>query len=305
MNIMTAPTQPARVTDTAGIAVIPSGGALGADIEGFDFEALAPAQITALRAAWLDHGVVRFRNCNITDEQHIRLTGALGEFVKHPRQLRGEEGAHELYEEILVIGNAKRDGKVVGTMGNSEARWHSDTFIKERPPAAALLRAMQLPSCGGDTYFADMYSIYDDLPESMKRILDGRMIQLDVVWNSPGRLRAGCEAPTSDDFRLWPSIRHPIVRTHGETGRNCLYLGARTDSAWIVGLPLDESAALLDELFDRVAQPQYHWAQVWKHGDMIMWDNRRTMHRRDGWSAEEVRVMHRTTTMGEKPHFVV
>lgn len=304
MDIVTPLTRPDRASGDAGIAVIPSNALLGADIEGFDFDALLPAQVAALRSAWLANGVVRFRGCHITDEQQLSLTAALGEFVKHPRQLRGEEGAHDLHEEILVIGNARRDGNIVGTMGNAEARWHSDTFIKREPPAAALLRAVALPKSGGDTYFADMYSIYADLPQAMKRILDGRMIQLDIVWNGPGRLRAGCKAPESPDIRLWPAIRHPIVRTHGETGRNCLYLGARSESAWIVGLPLDESAGILEELYAYVVRPDYHWVQIWQPGDMIMWDNRCTMHRRDGWSAEEVRVMHRTTTKGEVPHFV-
>lgn len=299
------PSKPvADIYAAAGLKVVPSGAVLGADIEGFDFTALDPAQVAAFRTAWLQHGVVRFRHCGITDEQQLKFTAELGEFVKHPRQLRGEEGAHELYEEILVIGNGRRDGKIFGTMGNAEARWHSDTFIKVEPPAAALLRAVKLPGSGGNTYFTNMYMVYEGLPKDLKRILDGRLIQLDTVWNSPNRLRAGCTAPETDDFRLWPAIRHPIVRTHGETGRNCLYLGAIAPSAWIVGLPLDENRAILDDLYARIARPEYHWMQVWEQGDMIVWDNRCTMHRRDSWAAEEERVMHRTTTKGEKPHFV-
>lgn len=302
MSYMANKAQPAAVA-AAGLKVTPSGRALGADIAGFDFDTLDSRLVAALRSAWLEHGVVRFRSCNISDEQQMRLTAQLGDFVKHPRQIRGEEGAHDKYEEILVIGNGRRSGVVFGTMGNAEARWHSDTFIKEQPAAAALLRAVTLPSAGGDTWFCNMYRVYDDLPKHLKRILDGRMIQLDTVWNGPGRLRAGCTAPEGDDFRVWPHIRHPIVRTHGETGRNCLYIGAKADSAWIVGLPLDENREILDELTARVARPEYHWVQVWEQGDMIMWDNRCTMHRRDGWAAAEERVMHRTTTRGEKPYF--
>jgi len=122
MNIIKPLTRSDHVSNDPGITVIPSTDALGADIEGFDFEVLAPARIAALRAAWLAHGVVRFRGCHITDEQHIRLTAALGEFANHPRQLRGEEGTHDRYEEILVVGNAGRDGEIAGTMGNSAAR---------------------------------------------------------------------------------------------------------------------------------------------------------------------------------------
>src|SRR5258708_36558117 len=103
MTYMAKREQPATYA-AAGPRVMPSGRALGADIESFDFDTLESRQVAALRAAWLEHGVLRFRNCNISDEQQMRLTAELGEFVKHPRQIRGEEGAHDTYEEILVIG---------------------------------------------------------------------------------------------------------------------------------------------------------------------------------------------------------
>ena len=291
-------------TDGSGITVVPIEAGLGADISGFDFAVLAAGQVEAVRAAWLQHGVVRFRGFDISDEQHVRFTATLGEFVLHPRQLKGEEGAHDKYEEILIIGNAKRDGKVLGTMANDEAAWHSDTYIYERPPAAALLRAIRLPSSGGDTCFANMYAVYNALPATVRRVIEGRLIQLDLVYDGAGRIRVGQTAPDTDDVRLWPHIRHPLVRTHGESGRNCIYIGTHSRSSWIVGLPLDESAAILAEIMDWVCRPEYQFKQVWQTGDMIIWDNRCTMHRRDGWSADETRVMHRTTTMGERPSYV-
>ncbi|WP_200933138.1 MULTISPECIES: TauD/TfdA dioxygenase family protein [unclassified Sphingomonas] len=298
--------RPAALGEAAGITVLPNaqGTMLGADIVGFDFDALLPEQVAAVRAAWIRHGVVRFRGTQITDEQHMRFTALLGEFVKHPRQLKGEEGAHDRYEEILIIGNGKRDGKVVGTMANNEAQWHTDTYIYDRPPAAALLRAMQLPSSGGDTYWADMYAVYQALPVAVRKVIEGRLIQLDIVYDGSNRVRVGQQEPDSDDIRLWAGIRHPIVRTHGESGRNCVYIGSEKRSNWIVGLPLDESNAILAEIMDHVRNPAHQWMQVWQPHDMVMWDNRCTMHRRNGWSAEETRIMHRTTTRGERPHYV-
>ncbi|KEQ53790.1 TauD/TfdA dioxygenase family protein [Sphingobium chlorophenolicum] len=285
------------------LEVVPSSNGFGADIVGFDFELLDERQVAEMRAAWLDHGVVRFRGYRFSDEQQVRLTGMLGDFVKHPRQLKGEEGAHPDHEEILVIGNAKVDGKSSGTMGNSEAQWHTDTWFYERPPAAALLHAIELPPEGGDTYFADMYGIYEQLPSALRKILEGRLIQSTTIFDGAGRVRTGQTAPDTDDIRLWAHMRHPIVRTHGESGRNCLYVGIDSPSSWIVGLPLDESAAILSEIFDFVRMPDFQFKQVWEDGDMIMWDNRCTMHRRDGWDGQYTRVMHRTTTLGERPFY--
>ena len=127
---------------SAPLDAAPFENGFGADIRGFDFETMDVTQVEELRAIWLQHGIVRFRGYEISDEQQIRLTGLLGDYVKHPRQIKGEEGAHTAHEEILVIGNEKVDGKVAGTMGNSEAVWQSDSWFYERPPAAALLHAI-------------------------------------------------------------------------------------------------------------------------------------------------------------------
>jgi taurine dioxygenase len=299
---MTATTFAARPSVEV-LKIVPSANGFGADIVGFNFDELDNDQISEVHSAWLDHGIVRFRGYTISDDQHVRFTAKLGEFVKHPRQFKGEEGAHPSYEEILVIGNAEVDGKVAGTMGNSEASWHTDTWFYERPPAAALLHAVQLPPEGGDTYFSDMYGIYDRLPQGLRTVLEGRLIQFDTIYDGSGRVRSGQKEPTGDDIRLWAHVRHPIVRTHGESGRNCLYIGLESKSSWIVGLPVDESTAILAELFEEVKKPDNQFKQVWADGDMIMWDNRCTMHRRDGWEARHTRVMHRTTTLGERPFY--
>ena len=304
---MTMPAIATRPLKGGGsIEILPSNAGFGVDIMGFDFDALDDRQVAAVRAAWLDHAVVRFRGYQISDEQQLRFTSKLGEFVKHPQQMKGAQGAHPRYEEMFVIGNAKVAGKDTGVMGNSEARFHTDTWFYERPPAAALLHAIELPPEGGDTYFADMYAVLDRIPSAVRKVLEGRLIQSTTIFDGAGRVRAGQEAPDTDDIRLWAHMRHPIIRTHGESDRNCIYIGVepgRNEGLWIVGLPLDESAAILSEVFEYVHQPDVQFKQVWEDGDMIMWDNRCTMHRRDGWPGEYTRVMHRTTTVGERPFY--
>ncbi|MGO7422637.1 TauD/TfdA dioxygenase family protein, partial [Rhizobium ruizarguesonis] len=211
------------------------------------------------------------------------------------------EGGHPTHPEILVISNAMKDGKPSGAMGNSEATWHTDTWFYERPPAGAILRAVAVPPSGGDTYFLSTYIAYDTLPPPLKNAVDGRQIFFQNVYDKTGKLRLGKSTPKSQDFREWSGIVHPLVRTHGETGRKALYLGGTTEGAWIVGMSRDESDALLAELWDHTTNTKHIFVQQWDEGDIMMWDNRCTMHRRDSFDPASIRIMHRTTTSGERP----
>ena len=270
-----------------------------ADIEGFDFNNYDDNDITEVRRFWLQYGVIRFKRTRITDEQQVKFSRHFGEFVIHPKQL--QEGGHPTHPEILVISNAMKDGKPSGAMGNSEATWHTDTWFYERPPAAAILRAVAVPPSGGDTYFLSSYIAYETLPEAIRKAIAGRQIFFQNVYDKTGKLRLGKSAPSSRDFREWSGIVHPLVRTHGETGRLALYLGGTIDGAWIVGMPLDESNALLAELWDHTTNTKHVFVQKWDEGDIMMWDNRCTMHRRDSFDPASSRIMHRTTTSGERP----
>lgn len=270
-----------------------------ADIEGFDFNNYDDNDITEVRRFWLQYGVIRFKRTRITDEQQVKFSRHFGEFVIHPKQL--QEGGHPTHPEILVISNAMKDGKPSGAMGNSEATWHTDTWFYERPPAATILRAVAVPPSGGDTYFLSSYIAYETLPEAIRKAIAGRQIFFQNVYDKTGKLRLGKSAPSSRDFREWSGIVHPLVRTHGETGRLALYLGGTIDGAWIVGMPLDESNALLAELWDHTTNTKHVFVQKWDEGDIMMWDNRCTMHRRDSFDPASIRIMHRTTTSGERP----
>ena len=283
------------------ITTSPNGSSVCADIVGFDFNDYDAQDIAEVRKIWLQYGIVRFRDIDITDEQHIKFSHHFGEAVIHPKQL--QEGAHPTQKEILVIANTTKDGKPSGALGNSEATWHTDTWFYERPPAGALLRAIALPPAGGDTYWVSMYQAYETLPSYLLNAVKGRQIFFQSVYDSAGDLRLNRQLPKSDDIREWPGIVHPLVRVHGDSGRQALFLGAkgvREQDSWIVGLPMDESNDLVAQLWQHTLKGEV-FVQKWRLGDMVMWDNRCTMHRRDSFSPEHIRIMHRTTTAGERP----
>ncbi len=272
---------------------------VAADIEGFDFADYDERDIAAVRETWLTHGVIRFRETRITDQQHVAFSRHFGAFVIHPKQ--HQEGGHPTVPEILVLSNVMKDGKPIGALGNSEATWHTDTWFYERPPAGAILRAIELPPSGGDTYFLSTYHAYEALPETLRSVVTGRQIFFQNVYDKTGRLRHGKVEPRSKDFREWGGIVHPLVRTHGDSGRKALYLGGTIEKVWIVGMPLDESEDLLAQLWRHTTSTDRIFKQRWGKGDIVMWDNRCIMHRRDLFDPQTIRIMHRTTTAGERP----
>lgn len=282
------------------ISIADNGSKVCPDIIGFDFNDYDADDIAQVRKYWLQYGVIRFRGVTINDEQQVQFSRQFGEFVIHPKQL--QEGGHPTHKEILVIANTTKNGKPTGAMGNSEASWHTDTWFYERPPAGAFLRAVEIPPSGGDTYWLSTYQAFETLPEDLRKVVTGRQIFFQSVYDTTGALRLGKQEPKSRDSREWDGIVHPLVRTHGETGRKVLYLGDQSaGGSWIVGMPVDESNELLKHLWKHTIDNCDVFRQQWQQGDMMMWDNRSTMHRRDGFDASTIRIMHRTTTAGERP----
>jgi len=161
-----------------------------------------------------------------------------------------------------------------------------------------MLYALEVPPAGGNTGFCNMYSAYEALPPELKRRAQGLRIKHDGTYNSGGYLRAGVAA--SDDPRTSPGAVHPLVCVHPESGRRCLYLGRRRN-AYLVGLELAESEALLDALWSYATRDEFTWYNSWRPGDLVLWDNRCTMHRRDPFDPAARRVMHRTQIKGTAP----
>lgn len=280
------------------IEVVPTGAVLGAEVRGIDLRAVDEAAFAAIHQAWLDHSVLLFRGQSLTPDELIGFSRRFGDLDLAPIQENGRrfvEGRPELYVVSNVLGP---DGEPIGSLGAGEAVWHTDMSYLPKPPKASMLYALEIPPAGGDTHFASMYAAHDRLPPALKARCAGLMVKHDGTYNSGGYVRAGV-TPT-DDPRTAPGHLHPLVCRHPETGRTMLYLGRRK-LAYIDGLEVAESEALLDEIWRHATQPAICWTNRWRVGDLVLWDNRCTMHRRDPFDAAARRIMHRTQIKGEAP----
>ena len=282
-----------------GITVIPTGAILGADIVGVDLsQPMDDAMFKSIEEAWHRHLILRFRDQRLDDPRFLAFARMFGELDRAP--IHAKKEVADPFPEITVMSNIKIDGKPIGNLGHYEAEWHTDMSYNEATPIGSLLYAIEVPPAGGDTGFSNMYETYETLPADLKRAIVTLQCRHDSSRNSAGELRKGFKEFT--DPREAPGAIHPLIRTHPATRRNSLFLGRRRN-AWIVGLPLDESEALLDQLWAHATQPRFAWYQQWKVGDLILWDNRCAMHRRDAFDPESRRLMHRTQIRGDRPFF--
>jgi taurine dioxygenase len=257
------------------LTVVPTGAALGAEIQGLDLRdvILSPSEgegdsesgdeatglVAAILDAWHSHSVLLFRNQrDLSPDGLLAFSRRFGALDLAPIQETGRrfvEGRPELY----VVSNVLDDrGNPIGALGHGEAAWHTDMSYLETPPKASMLHAIEVPESGGNTSFACMYSAYDSLPDGLTEKVKGLKVKHDATFNSGGLARAGLEV--TDDPRRSPGFVHPLVVTHPETGRRCLYLGRRL-MAWIEGYDLQSSCLLLDELWGYATAD----ALVWTH----------------------------------------
>jgi taurine dioxygenase len=274
---------------------VPTGAALGAEMPGIDLRKIDDRAFAAIHQAWIDHQVLLFRGQSLTDEDLIAFSRRFGGLDHAPIQENGRRFV-EGYPEIYVVSNVIVNGEAIGSLGAGEAVWHTDMSYLEDPPKASMLYALEIPPTGGDTSFCSMYAAYESLPADLRTRIDGLFCKHDGTYNSGGYVRQGV-TPT-DDPRQSPGTPHPVVCRHPESGRRGLYLGRRRN-AYLMGLELAESEALLNVLWDHVAKPEFRWTHQWRVGDLVLWDNRCTMHRRDPFDAESRRIMHRTQIKGE------
>ena len=276
------------------IEVVPTGAALGAEIRGVDLRAVDETAFTAIHLAWLDHQVLLFRDQQLSDQDLIAFSGRFGALDPAPIQENGRRFV-EGFPEIYVVSNVLENGVAIGSLGAGEAVWHTDMSYLPDPPKASALYALEVPPTGGDTSFCTMYGAWDALPDQLRATALKLRVKHDGTYNSGGYLRAG--VTPSDDPRTAPGTLHPLVCVHPETGRRHLYLGRRRN-AWLEGLPLDESNALLDRIWDAATADALTWRHQWRAGDLVLWDNRCVMHRRDAFDPGARRVMHRTQIKG-------
>lgn len=285
------------------IEIVPTGGRLGAEVRGIDAgKPVGAEDAKALRAALAEHRVLLFRKQSLAVEDQIafaRIFGALGAIADTLLGMgKRTFQPDEIPECVSVISNIKSDGKSIGSLGDGECFWHTDSCFTETPPSASLLYSVEIPPDGGNTAFLDMVDALESLPRDLRARIDGRRIRHSQVYDSTGAKRATFDEVA--DITQAPGPEHPIVRTIPETGRQCLYLGRRL-SAYVVGLPVAESEALLDALWAHTVQEARIWSHRWALGDLVVWDNRLTMHHRDPFDPNARRRLHKVQVAGERP----
>jgi taurine dioxygenase len=272
------------------MTVIPSGAALGAQIRNVELNRLSDLDFNEIHRAWLDHLVILFRGQQLTVDDLIAFSRRFGELDWAPVQETGRRFV-EGHPEIYVVSNVIENGAPIGSLGAGEAVWHTDMSYLENPPKASMLYALEVPPAGGDTHFCNMYRAYECLPNALRQRASGLVVKHDATYNSGGYVRQGLAA--TDDPVSSAGVYHALVRSHPETGRRALYLGRRRN-AYIGGLPLAESEALLDELWSYATRDEMAWRNQWQPGDVVLWDNRCTMHRRDAFDPSSRRILYRT-----------
>ena len=277
--------------------VVPTGAALGAEVRAGDLRGLDADGFARVLAAFCEHAVLVFRGQTLGDRDLIAFSRRFGDLDIAPVQENGRRFVDGI-PEIYVVSNVKVNGEAIGSLGDGEAAWHTDMSYVPAPPKASALYALEVPPHGGNTAFCSMYAVCEALPAALRARLEGLAVKHDGTYNSGGYLRQGVTA--TGDPRTSPGTLHPLVCTHPETGRPMLYLGRRRN-AWIAGMDVAASDALLDELWSYVARPEMSWSHAWRPGDLVLWDNRCTMHRRDAFDPASRRIMHRTQIKGEAP----
>jgi taurine dioxygenase len=292
------------MTATLGktIAVTPLGNGIGAQIDGVNLrEPVAPPTRDAILAAWMRHKVLRFRGQQgMSTQQLVDFSKIFGELDRAPTPAN-KTGKPYLAEfpNVTAISNIVVDGQPIGGLGAYEAEWHTDMSYNEMTPSASILYAIEIPPSGGDTWFCDMAAAYEKLPADLQARIANLKCVHDASRNSAGMLRKGWKAVT--DPRETIGAVHPLARTHPVTGRKALYLGRRAN-AYVPGLRLEDSEALLNALWAHAVRPEATWVQTWQVGDVLIWDNRCTMHRRDAFDPATRRLMHRTQIAGDRPY---
>jgi taurine dioxygenase len=269
----------------------PVSGALGAEILGVDLaRGLDETCVAAIRRAWLEHGVVFFRDQDLAPAQFLALARRCGTPVEYPF-VKGLDGFPEITPVVKLPHERQNFGGI----------WHSDTAYLERPPMATMLIAREVPPSGGDTLFANMCLAWETLSDGMKQLLDGLVAvncsaKADVTRTREDRIKEGGTAAAKRDY----VAEHPAVRTHPETGRKALYVNLGHTTRFR-DMTEAESAPILDYLFRHQVRPEHTCRFAWRPGSIAFWDNRCVQHNPINDYHGHRRLMHRVTLAGDVP----
>ncbi|OLL31666.1 taurine dioxygenase [Burkholderia sp. SRS-W-2-2016] len=295
-----ASTTPAadRAVSAQSFEIRPFDAPLGAEVIGLDLsQPLDAHDFARLHLAHLNHHVLVFRDQRITPQQQIAFSRRFGPLQIHVLHQFGLPG----YPEVLVVSNIIENGQPIG-LGDAGHYWHSDLSYKEKPSLGSLLHAQELPAEGGDTLFANMHLAWDTLPAHLRSAVQGRSAEhtylakyAELQKRSPWRPNLSAE-----QIAQVKPVVHPIVRTHPETGRKALFVSEHFTTR-VIGVPEDESRALLAELFAHSVRPEHLYRHRWTAHDMVFWDNRSLMHLAAGTPDHLRRKLYRTTIEGDVP----
>ena len=269
--------------------------AIGAEVLDVDLsQPIDDALFSDIERAWHEHSVLLFRRQTLDDLQQVTFAERFGELAHTLKDYAGGK----IHPALMFVTNEKQDGKYVGALPDGEMFFHSDMCYRERPISATMLYAIAVPPEGGNTIFASTYAAYDALSAELRASIEGR---LAVHTYEPGydtsNVKMAMELPPSPTAH---SFAHPIVRMHPATGRKALYVN-RLMTASIVGLPKQESDALLRQLFEHQERLEYRYEHRWQVGDLVIWDNRCTLHARRDFPATHLRKLRRVAVRGERP----
>lgn len=272
------------------IRVTPLSDALGAEITGVDLtKPLDPETVSAVNDAWLEHLVIVFRGQDLSDEDQVRFGeyfGPVGDYLR-PDTLRSE-AMKERHRSVMFVSNIVENGEPIGTLPEGEMMFHTDTGYAQNPHKATTLYAVELPDRGGHTIFSNQYAVYEALPDRLRKKLDGRDANNAYEFGTTIKTKDRYDAPETR------TAIHPVFKPHTETGRLALFVNELMTES-IAGLPEDESRAVLDELFAMQREPRFLYEHVWQLGDLVMWDNRCTLHARTDFPSDQRRLLRRIT----------
>ncbi len=285
-----------------GLQVKPILPKFGAECSELDItRPLSAEELKEVTDAMDKYGVCIFRSTGLTDEQHVEFSRNFGYLERVPAR----EGMKMRlpFRELFDASNLNLDGEITQDQAAIQYRkgdrlWHTDSAFMEKRTSYSLLLAHQVPAEGGETWFADTRTAYDDLPEDMKEFLADK-VGVNSLWWS--RKQAGADI-SEEEIDARPKARHPLVHTHKGSGRKALFIAAHTMD--IEGMDREEARSLIRQLIEHCTQPQYIFSVKWHVGDLVIWDNLCSMHRGGEFDYEhEKRDMRRTTVReGTEPH---
>lgn len=269
--------------------------ALGAEVRGLDLgEDQAPGTVAEVRALWLESLVLLFRGQELTPERQVEVTGWFGEVGELARPRRYRTSGHDsLPDGMMLISNVRENGRPIGNLPDGEMMFHHDMIHAREPHKGTMLYAVDIPSEGGNTLFANGYAAYETLPDDVRRPLEGRRAVHRYSYGTMQRGdREGVPATAAAD--------HPVFRTHEDTGRKAVYVN-RLMTEGVAGMDQDEADRLLAAVFDHAERPEFVYEHEWVAGDLLLWDNRCSMHARRDFPSTERRLLRRTTVAGDGP----